>query len=149
MMHTDFLAETLRLAESAREKGNHPFGALLSKEGKAVLTAENTVITDHDPTCHAELNLVKKACVKFTPEEIGTMTLYTSTEPCAMCSAAMVWAGIRHVVYALPAEKLGELTHASFVVPCREVLEKAKKHIEVEGPFMEKEALEVHEGFWE
>ena len=77
----------ISLAASAREHGNHPFGALLADEnGNILLTAENTVNTASDATGHAETNLVRLASQKFPPEVLAKTTLYTSTEPCPMCS---------------------------------------------------------------
>jgi tRNA(Arg) A34 adenosine deaminase TadA len=146
--HERFLRKTLILAAKAREKGNHPFGALLVHNGKIVLEAENSVATDHDQTSHAELNLLRKACPSFDTQEMGEMTLYSSTEPCAMCAAAMFWAGIRHVVYAWPTQALAELTTGSFVVPCRDLFSHAKPAVKVEGPFLIVEARKVHLGFW-
>jgi hypothetical protein len=58
----------IELAASARKNGNHPFGALLvDGTGHVILTAENTALTTHDPTRHAELNLVQLACGRFHP----------------------------------------------------------------------------------
>lgn len=66
--------------------------------------AENTVVTEHDVTGHAELNLVRRASMRFEVETLEGVTLYTSTEPCAMCSSAIYWSGIGRVVYALGSE---------------------------------------------
>ena len=74
--------------------GDHPFGALLVKDGEVVLTAVNTVNTDHDNTRHAELNLVSQAMRQFDADFLADCVLYTSTEPCAMCAGAIYWAGI-------------------------------------------------------
>ncbi len=82
----------------ARESGNHPFGAVLVLDGKIVLRAKNTVNTDRDPTAHAETNLMTKAIRNLSPEEIRRSTLYTSCEPCDMCTGKIYWAGIRSVI---------------------------------------------------
>ena len=85
-------------AEQAVEHGNHPFGALLVKAGEVILTAENAVNTENDVTRHAELVLVSRASKAFTPEVLAQCTLYTSTEPCAMCLGAIPWSGVRSVI---------------------------------------------------
>ena len=101
------LLRAIELARRSREKGNHPFGSLLvDTSGEVVLEAENTVVTGHDVTGHAELNLVRAASMEFEVEALGRSTLYTSTEPCAMCSGAIYWSGIGRVVYALSSEQL-------------------------------------------
>ena len=143
-----FMREAIRLAYQARHSGNHPFGALLVYEGDVVLTAVNTVNSMSDVTCHAELNLVSEACRLFTLEQLSEMVLYTSTEPCAMCAGAIVWAGIPTVVYGCSAERLGEMAGGSFVVPCRRLFAIGGVETAVIGPVLEDEAAQVHDGFW-
>src|SRR5712691_9120428 len=84
------LRRAIELAREAREHGNHPFGALLVDDrGNVVLEAENTVRTDKDVTAHAETNLMRMASARFEPGFLEWCTLYTSTEPCAMCAGAI------------------------------------------------------------
>jgi tRNA(Arg) A34 adenosine deaminase TadA len=148
----NLLRHAISLAASAREHGNHPFGALLADEnGKILLTAENTVNTASDATGHAETNLVRMASQKFPSEALAKTTLYTSTEPCPMCSGAIFWAGIGRVVYALSEDGLYAMTGdspESLKLPCREVFARGGRMVEVTGPLMEEEAARVHEGFW-
>src|SRR4051812_19974402 len=108
-LHYPFVREALVLAEAAVAKGNHPFGALLAKDGKIVLRAENTIFTGSDVTNHAEMNLVRMAVNQYGAEFLGGCVLYTSTEPCAMCTGAIYWAGIRIVVYACAETRLTEI----------------------------------------
>lgn len=140
------------LARQAREHGNHPFGALLvDSVGTAVLRAENTVITDRDCTAHAETNLVRLAVKRFAPEVLATCTLYTSTEPCAMCAGAIHWSGIGRVVYGLSEAALYVIVGSSphhLHLPCREVFARSAQPIEVVGPLFEDEGAAVHAGFW-
>ena len=85
------LRRAIEVARQAREHGNHPFGALLVEHrGNVVLEAENTVRTDKDVTAHAETNLMRMASARFEPDFLERCTLYTSTEPCAMCAGVEV-----------------------------------------------------------
>jgi len=140
--------QVIALAREAREAGNHPFGSLLALDGIAVLTARNTVRTDRDPTAHAETNLLAEAIRQLTPEQIARSVLYTSCEPCAMCVGKMYWAGIRTLVYALPASELAKLAGGSFLVPCRDLFTRANDRVAVVGPLLVDEARVVHEGYW-
>src|SRR5215212_1670135 len=94
-----FIRQAIELAREARTHGNHPFGALLVVDERVVLTAENAVNSERNPTAHAETNLVQKAIREVAPDQIARATLYTSCEPCAMCTGAIYWAGVRSVVY--------------------------------------------------
>ena len=149
-----YLARAIELARRSREKGNHPFGSLLvDTTGEVVLEAENTVVTGHDVTAHAELNLVRTASMQFDVEALRESTLFTSTEPCAMCSGAIFWSGIGRVVYALSSEQLMGIVKddsGSFTLSLssREVFARGGRNVEVSGPHLTEQAATVHEGFW-
>ena len=141
--------QAIELARSARQAGNHPFGALLALNGAVLLTAQNTITTDRDPTAHAESNLIAAAIRTLTPDQIRRSVLYSSCEPCAMCTGKMYWAGIRSIVYALPSEQLAALAARDFVIPCRELFSRSRENVQVIGPVLVDEAREVHLGFWQ
>jgi tRNA(Arg) A34 adenosine deaminase TadA len=148
------LRRAIELAAIAREHGNHPFGSLLAnREGTVVLEAENTVVTTRDVTGHAELNLVREASRRYGPGELRGLTLYTSTEPCAMCAGAIFWSGIGRVVFALSSATLATIVRDetgdwTLAVSCRDVFERGGRTVEVLGPLLEDDARVVHEGFW-
>ena len=146
--HQSFARQTIELARQARSAGNHPFGALLVLDGQVILTAENTVTTDRDPTAHAETNLVAKAIKHLSPDQIRRSVLYTSCEPCAMCVGKMYWAGIRSVAYALPAGELAAMAGGDFLIPCAELFARAADTVTVIGPLLLDEARDVHRGYW-
>ncbi len=149
-----FLHLAIEVARRSRERGNHPFGAVLvSAQGDLLLEAENTVVTERDSTGHAETNLVRMASRKFSPDFLATCTLFTSTEPCAMCSGAIYWSNIGRVVFGLSEARLSTLTgddpeNPTLHLPCREVFARGSRSIEVIGPALEEEAARVHQGFW-
>lgn len=138
----------IALSADARAVGNHPFGALLAIDGAVVLEAQNTVATSHDPTAHAETNLVSDAIRQLTPEQIGRSVLYTSCEPCAMCAGKLYWAGVRSVVFALPATELAAMAGGDFLVPCRDLFARASQVVHVVGPVLADDAREVHRDYW-
>ena len=146
--HQRLARQAIDLARQARVAGNHPFGALLALDGAVILTAENTVNTDRDPTAHAETNLVAKAIRELSPDQIRRSVLYTSCEPCPMCVGKMYWAGIRAIAYALPAEELAAIAGSDFLVPCAELFGRAAQRVTITGPLLLSEAREVHLGFW-
>jgi tRNA(Arg) A34 adenosine deaminase TadA len=149
-----FLRTAISIARQARQHGNHPFGAILVDENNiVVLEAENTVITDRDVTGHAETNLVRLASRQYSAEQLARCTLYTSTEPCAMCAGAIHWSHIGRVVYALSEEDLYAMVGPSsrhLLLPCREVFGHSQQAMLVSGPCpeLDQEARAVHAGFW-
>ena len=146
--HINFMNAAISLAESSCASGNHPFGAVLVVDQKIVLTAENTVVTDRDGTAHAETNLIRAAFPAIDSDARRRSTLYTSTEPCAMCAGAIYWAGIRSVVFGCSVYDLASFTSGSFVTPCREVFARGQESTDVKGPYCQERAKAVHEQFW-
>lgn len=148
-----FIRRSIEVAQQARNNGNHPFGAVLvDAEGNILLTAENTVVTENDCTGHAETNLLREACKKYTADFLANCTLYASTEPCPMCSGAIFWGNIRRVVFGLSEEALYEMignqSEDVLRMSCRDLLAKGRKDITVIGPVLEEEAIKTHDGFF-
>ena len=148
--HEPFLREAIALSKSAMENGNEPFGAVLVKDGAVILRAENSVFTGHDMTNHAEMNLVKLAAQHHDAAFLADCTLYTSTEPCAMCAGAIYWSGIGSMVYACSEARLGEIAGIGLNVPSRVVLQTGARIVTVVGPSpsLEAEAAQIHQDFW-
>ncbi len=146
--HEPFLREAIALSRSAVENGDEPFGSLLVKNGEVILRAENSVFTGHDMTNHAELNLIKRAAQHYDPAFLADCTVYTSTEPCAMCAGAIYWSGVGRMVYACSEARLGEIAGIGLNVPSRAVLETGARVVVVDGPHLEEEAAAVHQDFW-
>ena len=97
--------------ERARETMNQnlggPFGAaVIDKDGTILSVTSNTVLGDHDPTAHAEMNAIREACkVKGTHDLTGCV-IYATGYPCPMCLSAIIWANIKTVYYGCtPAQK--------------------------------------------
>jgi tRNA(Arg) A34 adenosine deaminase TadA len=152
--HERFLRQAIAVARRARVRGNHPFGAILvGPEGDVLMEAENNCVTERDRTGHAERNLMTRASIAYDADFLGRCTLYTSTEPCAMCAGAAYWAGIGRVVYGLAETALAALIgphpeNLTLALDCRRVLGAGQRRIEIIGPLLEDEARLVHEGYW-
>ena len=95
-----YLREAIREAGKSVEKGGGPFGAILVKEGKIIARSGNTVTLDHDPTAHAEVNVIREAGKKLKTFDLSGTVIYASAEPCPMCLGAVYWANIDRVVFA-------------------------------------------------
>lgn len=91
--------EYLLQAWKEAEKGKTPFGAVIVKEGKVLASVCNTVSQSKDPTAHAEVNAIRKACEVIDSTQLQSAVLYTTCEPCPMCMSAIIYAGIGEVVY--------------------------------------------------
>lgn len=87
-----------------------PFGACIEKEGKVISIGSNQVLKNNDPTAHAEIIAIRRACKKLKTYDLSGCTLYATGYPCPMCLSAIIWANIKNVYYATDlkdAEKIG------------------------------------------
>ncbi|MBJ6763685.1 nucleoside deaminase [Myxococcaceae bacterium JPH2] len=109
MNHDDerYLGRAIEIAAKARAGGDAPFGSLLvDRDGRVLREAHNTVLRDRDITAHPELKLAKWAAHELPKDVAAGCTLYTSCQPCGMCTGAIDRSGIGRVVYALSSEQL-------------------------------------------
>ncbi len=154
-MDERLLRRAIKVAERSVANGNLPFGALLADpDGNILLEAENSDITGKSPLNHAETNLMRMAVDQLTSEQIADATLYTSCEPCAMCSGSMYWGGLNRLVYGMSEHHLLEYTGANPLNPtmrgvgCREILGTGQRHIEVRGPHLVAESSTIQQEYW-
>jgi tRNA(Arg) A34 adenosine deaminase TadA len=99
--HEKFLRRAVRLsAERMREGAGGPFGAVVVKEGKVIAEGWNGVTSQNDPTAHAEVAAIRKACAALGTFSLTGCDIYASCEPCPMCLAAIYWARLDRVFFA-------------------------------------------------
>lgn len=93
-----------------KEKEGGPFGAVIvDKQGKIIATGNNQVLLSKDPTAHAEITAIRKACEALNTYDLSDYILYTSCEPCPMCLSAIIWANIKEVYYGCTKEDAAEI----------------------------------------
>ena len=109
MKDEDYMARAIALSQSAAARGDEPFGAVLVKDGEIVCEFENAIHTRHDPTLHAELGLLRQFFKENDKKDLKDYTLYSSCEPCFMCSGALAWAKIGRLVYGATHSELEHL----------------------------------------
>ena len=96
----EFMREAIRLSISNMQAGRGgPFGAVVVKDGQIIARGFNQVTSTHDPTCHAEVDAIRKACKELGTFQLDGCDLYTSCEPCPMCLGAIYWARPARVFY--------------------------------------------------
>jgi tRNA(Arg) A34 adenosine deaminase TadA len=124
-----------------------PFGALIieSKTGKEVLHATNAVMRENDPSSHAELRTVRRAAKRLKRTSLAGYTMYSTCEPCPMCMANALWAGLDRVVYGATIADANR--HCRQIqIPAREIVRRSDMKCEVRGPVLREQcqALFAH-----
>jgi len=133
-----FLRRAIELAATGRAGGNPPFGSLLvGPDGSVLAEDHNTSISDGDITAHPELKLARWAARELDPATAAGTTMYTSCQPCPMCTGAIERSGLGRVVFALSNDQLAGLKPAATGAP-----------FVLEGPALFDEARVPVEGYY-
>lgn len=98
------------LGKSAAQKGNPPVGSVIIKDNQIISEAEEAGKTKNDVTCHAEIEAIRIAVKKLNSSDLSECILYTSHEPCVMCSYAIRYYKIKKVVFLNAVDYLGGAT---------------------------------------
>ncbi|WP_042195750.1 nucleoside deaminase [Paenibacillus camerounensis] len=138
-----FMKEAIRLSRLAVEHGNEPFGAVLVKDGEIVYRNENQIYSAADPTFHAEAGLLRSFCAETYITDLREYTLYSSCEPCFMCSGAMVWTRLGRLVYAASDIDLCELLDEQGSNASKIVFDNSHHKPQVTGGILREESLKI------
>ena len=139
------------VARRSREGGDQPFGSILADHDENVLLEQCTGYSSEggDRTAHAERLLATRASKAYDLDFLAECTIYTSAEPCAMCSGAIYWAGIGRVVFGLSRREMKQqIGDFQENLPCHIVFAAGQRPTEVVGPMLADEAAKLHEEYW-
>ena len=95
--------------ENLKTNVGGPFGACVVKNGKIIGKGSNHVLSDNDPTAHAEIMAIRDACKNIKSYDLSDCELYTSCYPCPMCLSATIWANIKVVYYGNTKEDASDI----------------------------------------
>jgi tRNA(Arg) A34 adenosine deaminase TadA len=112
-----------------------PYGAEIvdSKSGDRLMRAANAVGPEHDPSAHGEIHAIRLGCAKLKSASLRGYTLYTTCEPCPMCMACALWAGLDRVVYGATISDAAKFGH-QIQIPAAEVAKRGDLTCVVDGP---------------
>lgn len=138
----------MRLAVEEARKSKTPFGAVIVKDNQVVQRSGNTVQPDNDPTCHAEVNAIRQLTQRLGNASLSQgYTLYTTCEPCAMCAATCLWAGIQTIVYGVGADDFSDSNPNMIDIRCEEVLKKSPQTYTLQRGVLLEECKHLHKEF--
>ena len=100
MTKQELMQRAIDLAVENVRNGGGPFGAVIARGGEIVAEGVNRVTSQHDPTAHAEVQAIRKACSELNTFALTGLDIYASCEPCPMCLGAIYWAHLDHLYFA-------------------------------------------------
>ena len=109
MTKEELMRKAIELSINSVRNGGGPFGAVIAREGEIIAEGSNGVTIYNDPTAHAEVTAIRKACEKLGTFELKGCEIYTSCEPCPMCLGAIYWAHLDKIYYANERKDAAEI----------------------------------------
>jgi tRNA(Arg) A34 adenosine deaminase TadA len=100
MTNNELMQRAIDLSKNSVKSGGGPFGAVIARNGEIIAEGSNCVTIDNDPTAHAEVSTIRKACKKLGTFDLSGCEIFTSCEPCPMCLGAIYWAKLDKIYYA-------------------------------------------------
>ena len=92
MTNKELMRRAIELSKQSVRNGGGPFGAVIARNGEIIAEGSNCVTIDCDPTAHAEVSTIRKACKALKTFDLSGCEIFTSCEPCPMCFGAIYWA---------------------------------------------------------
>jgi tRNA(Arg) A34 adenosine deaminase TadA len=138
----------LRLAiEEARlskREGNKGYGAVVVLGNQLLGKAHDTTVTDKDPSLHAEVNAIRKAVRALGDSNLSGAILFSTCEPCPMCSSLAVWSNLTTIVYGVSIEETAQVGKSRIHVSAKEIIGKSPVMIEVIGDVLRDECWPLY-----
>ena len=137
---------TVALDEARRslEEGNKGYGAVVARGQEILASAHDTVSTDGDPSCHAEVNAIRAAVAVLGESNLSGWVLVSTCEPCPMCSSLAVWANLTTIVYGASIAETAAMGRARIRISAADVVAASPATVEVIGGVCRDECLALY-----
>ncbi len=143
----NFMRRAIELAQEGIDANvGGPFGAIVVKDGEIIGEGNNCVTSNNDPTAHAEIMAIRKACEKIGDFQLTDCTIYTSCEPCPMCLGAIYWARPAQIFYACNKDDAAKIGFDDDFIYQEIERPIAERHIKTES-LLREEGLRVFENW--
>ena len=144
LLDEKFMAEALKEAEKSANFDEVPVGAIIVKDEKIIARGHNLRERKNDPTAHAEIVAIRKACKKLKSWRLEGCTIYVTIEPCSMCAGTLLWTRIKRIVYGAKDPKGGSLGSSYNLFEVKNI----NHHPEIEGGVLEEKCSTLMTSFF-
>jgi guanine deaminase len=134
----------LEEATTSRQEGNKGYGAVVVLGQRILSRTHDTATTQHDPSLHAEVNAIRTAVQVLADTNLSGAILFSTCEPCPMCSSLAVWANLTTIVYGASIEETAALGKARIHVSAADIVAQSPATIEVIGGVLREECLVLY-----
>lgn len=139
-----FMSLAIKEAEKSAALDEVPVGAIIVKDNKVIARGHNLREKSNDPTSHAEINAIRKACKKLGSWRLEDCTIYVTIEPCSMCAGTLLWTRIKKIVYGASDLKGGALGSSFSLFEVKNI----NHHPEIVGGILQEECGKMMSSFF-
>lgn len=147
IVRVDFEMLMFIAVEEARislQEGNKGYGAVVALGNRVIGSAHDTAVTESDPSLHAEVNAIRQAVHTLGDTNLSGAVLFSTCEPCPMCSSLAVWANLTTIVYGASIQETVQLGKSRILVSAREIVERSPFMLEVIGDVLREECRSLY-----
>jgi len=139
----ELMEQAINIAKESFQKNGNAVGALIVKGGVVIASGGTSVKVDNDATCHGEINAIRMASEKLGSRYLEDCYLYTTFEPCPMCTSAAIWAKMKGIVYGASREDATPQEHWRVMISSAEVIKHGTPQLELHEEFMREACKEL------
>jgi tRNA(adenine34) deaminase len=146
MTDEDYMREAIRVA-SARgtDPALSPIGCVIVMNGRILSARRNMVNEHHDAVAHAEIEAIRAAGASFENGELRGATLFTTLQPCGMCTMASIWSKVRRIVYGAGREDVHHMYFEARHIDTLDFVSQAYRHdLTIQGGVLRRECAELY-----
>lgn len=131
-------------ARASRREGNKGYGAVAVLGRRVLAQGHDTAVTAKDPSLHAEVNVLRQACHALGSADLSGVVLFSTCEPCPMCSSLAVWANVSAIVFGASAAETAARGKLRILVPAQEIVERSPVRVEIVSGVLREECLALY-----
>ena len=136
----------IRIARKGMKKSaGGPFGAAIVRGARVIAVAHNTVLKNHDATCHAEMRAIRSASKKLKRFDLSDCMIYSTTEPCPMCFSAIHWARLGKVIFGTSIADVAKRGFNELSIPSKKMKQDGQSEVWIRANFMKQKCRELLE----
>lgn len=139
----EIMEKAIRLAKEKYKEGGHAVATIIVKDDKIIAEAFTTINRYQDPTRHAEMNAIQIAANHFKSKKLEDCYLYTTFEPCPMCTSAAIWARMKGIIYGASMEDETEKCPQRIKIRCSDVIKNGTPKLELYPDFLREECKKL------
>lgn len=146
--HKEMMQAAIEAARKSAQNGDYALGAVIEKDGEIISIGTTNLKHENDPTVHGEIVAIRAACKKLETRFLNGMVLYTTHEPCPMCTSAAIWARMKGIVFGATIEDAQgrateRFTWRQIDMKCKDVLAAGDPKLALQEEFMREECNEL------